>query len=239
MKRRKPRRWLRRAAAGVLVAGCVAAGGLWLGLRHVPAWYRPVRVPPEQLQRVRDDLADKFREVSDRIVVGEPFEVTLTDRMVSQWIAARGQIWPDSQGWVPPGLADPVVAFVPNEIILGTHVQRDRWEGIIGLHFRVGIDGQAVVVRLVGVTWGAVPVPLGTLADPIAGVIQADRMDPEAMPDELARLVQKLRSLEVVEFLDEGVRLEEPLVWKNGDRPYRILDVRVEQGRVVVRIKPL
>ena len=101
MKRRKPRRWLRRAAAGVLVAGCVVAGGLWLGLRHVPAWYRPVRVPPEQLQRVRDDLADKFREVSDRIVGGEPFEVTLTDRMVSQWIAARGQIWPDSQGWIP------------------------------------------------------------------------------------------------------------------------------------------
>ncbi len=239
MKRRKRKRWLRRIAAGTLVAACLAAGGLWLGLRHVPGWYRPVDVPDEQLQRVRNDLADKFREVSDRMVAGRSFEVTFTDRVVSEWIAARGQIWPDSQEWIPPWLTGPVVAFVPGEIVLAAHLNRDGWEGIVGLHFRIELDGQVVVLRLAGVTWGAVPVPLRVLAGSVSGLIRSERLDPEAMPDELARLVRKLRRVEVTEFLDEGVRMDGPLVWKNGDRPYRILDVRVEPGRATLRIQPL
>lgn len=222
-----------------MAAACLAVGAVWLALRHVPAWYTPVHVPEEQLQRVRDDLAGKFREVSDRIVAGKPFDVTLTDRMVSEWIDARGQIWPDSQEWIPPWLADPVVAFLPHRIVLGAHLQRGDWEGIIGLHFQVDCDDRAVVVRLAEVTWGAVPIPLGRLANTTESLIHAERLDPDAMPDELARLLRKLRTVEVTEFLNEGVRLEGPLIWKNGDRPYRILAVRLEQGRAVLRIQPL
>ena len=224
---------------GVVAAACLAAVGLWLGLRHVPAWYTPVHVPEEQLQRVRDDLADKFREVSDQIVAGEPFEVSMTDRMVSEWIAARGEIWPDSQEWIPTWLRDPVVAFQPGEIILAAHLDRDGWESIVGLHFRAELDGQVVVLRLAGVTSGAVSIPLRLLTEPAERLIHAERLDPDAMPDELARLVRKLRRVEVVGFVEQGLHLDEPLVWKNGDRPYRVLDVHLDQGRATVRIQPL
>ena len=238
MKRPRRRRWLRWIVAGAVLAACLAVGGTWLALRHVPQWYRPVSVPDDQLQRVRDTLTDKFREISDRMVAREPFDVTFTERMVSEWITARGQIWPEAQEWVPAWLRDPVIAFVPGEIILAAHLDRDGWEGIVGLHFRVHIDGQAIVVQLADVTCGAVPLPSSLLADSASSLIHSDRLDPEGMPDELARLVHKLRRVEIVDFLDRGVRVDEPLIWKNGDRPYRILDVAVEAGQATVRIQP-
>ena len=49
----------------------------------------------------------------------------------------------------------------------------------------------------------------------------------------------KLRKVEVLDYLTEGIRYDRPLIWKNGDRPYRITDLQVEQGRLVLRIHPL
>ena len=239
MRRTKRRRWLRRIVLGVLVVGLAAGAGGWLALRHVPDWYQPIQVPQDQLQQVRDSLTDKFTEISDEMVKGRPFEVTLDEQTVTRWIVARGEIWPDAERWIPPWLRDPVLVFDPDRITLAAHLDHDGWESILGIHFSASVEDKAVVLRLEGVTAGAVPIPLSALSDPLAQLVDSDGLDVEMMPDELSSAIRKLREVEVLDYLTEGIRYDRPLIWKNGDRPYRITDIRVEQGRMVLRIQPL
>ncbi|MHC4065210.1 MAG: hypothetical protein ACYSUI_12045 [Planctomycetota bacterium] len=239
MKRSRRRRWWRRIAVGLAVAACLALLGTWLALRHVPSWYHPVQVPDRELQRVRDSLTAVFREVSDSLVAGEPFEVTLDDRTVSEWIAARGQIWPDSQEWVPAYLREPVVVFVPGKAVLAAHLEQSGWESIVGLRFSATADNGAVVVRLEDVTCGALPLPLAALREPLDKLIHAERLDIAAMPDELGSIMGKLRGGEGTALFGDGIRFRGPFVWKNGDRPYHIGRIQIGDGWLRVRIDPL
>jgi len=131
---------LLRIAAGTAAALVVALLAAWLALRHVPAWYRPVAVPPDQLQRVRDSVTEAFRDVSDRIVVGQSFDRTFTAEQLTEWLVARADIWPEAGGWLPPWLRDPVIAFEPGRIILAAHLDRDGWEAIVALHLSVQVE---------------------------------------------------------------------------------------------------
>ena len=239
MKRVKRRRWRRRVVLGVVAPALIVAGCGWLALRHVPAWYQPVRVPQDHLQRVRDSLTDKFSEISDHMVGRAAFEVSVTDHQVTEWIVARGEIWPDSEAWLPSWLKDPVAAFVPGRVILAAHLDRDGWESILGAHFSICVEGDELVLRLESVTAGALPVPLSTLAEPLDRLIHTDRLDVEAMPDELARAVSKLRQGAALHFLTHGQRARGPFVWKNGDRPYRVRNLQINDGWMKVVIEPL
>ena len=239
MKRLKRRRWLRRIALGVVAVVLITAGCGWLALRHVPAWYQPVRVPQDHLQRVRDSLTDKFSEISDLMVGRVAFEVSVTDHMVTEWVVARREIWPDSEAWLPSWLKDPVVAFVPGRVILAAHLDRDGWESILGAHFSIEVVGDELVLRLESVTVGALPVPLSALAEPLDRLIRSDRLDVEAMPDELARAIGGLRRGNALQFLTQGQRARGPFTWKNGDRPYYVRDVQIHEGWIKAVVEPL
>lgn len=239
MKRSKRRRWLRAVLWGIALAGSVMLLGGWLALRHVPSWYRPVPVPEQELQRVRDSLAEAFRDVSDLMVAAEPFEFTLQDATVSEWITARGQIWPDSEAWVPPWLRDPVVVFAPGTIILAAHLDRDGWESIVAVHLAVTVEQGEVVMRLERVTCGALTIPWSLLDEPLDRLIHSERLDVQAMPDELASVMRKLRRAEAGGLFASGVRFRPPFIWKNGDRPYRIREVLIGDGWLMLRIDPL
>lgn len=239
MKRTKRRRWLRRIFLGVLGVTLASLCGGWLALRHVPSWYSPATVRPARLQEVRDSLTAKFREISDRMVRKNQFEVAFDDRMVTEWVVARGEIWPDAEEWIPSWLRDPVVVFSPDRITLAAHLDRDGWEAIVGIHFSARVEDQDVVLQLENVTTGALPIPLSALGQPLDRLIHSQRLDVELMPDELAVAVRRLRREPALEYLEEGIRYDRPLIWKNGDRPYRITDIRVEDGLMVLSIQPL
>ena len=239
MKRAKRRRWLRRIVFGVIAVACTVLVGGWLALRHIPDWYRPLTVPADRLQQVRNSLTHRFSDISDRMVAGAAFEVSITDQEVTEWLAARGHIWPGADQWLPPWLTGPVVAFVPGRIVLAAHLNRDGWESITAAHFSVGVDGGALVIRLERVTAGALPIPLALLADPLDGLVHTDRLDVESLPDEMAQAVNGLRAGDALGFLSGGQRLAGPFVWKNGDRPYRVRDVQIGEGWLHVVIEPL
>lgn len=239
MMSRRRRRRLRRVVLFLLAALLLTLAGSWLALRHIPNWYQPVQVANDQLQRVRDSLTDTFREVSDRIVAGEVFEIALTDQMVSEWVVARGQIWPDADEWLPAWLENPVVAFTSDRLVLGALLNRDGWQAIVGAHFSIRVQGDDVVLRLEEVTAGVLPVPLASLASPLQKLIHSNRLDPEAMPDELARALVKLRDGPALSFLSQGQWMHGPLIWKNGDRPYYIRDIQIGDGWLKAKIEPL
>lgn len=239
MRRRRRWRRLRRICLFLVAAGLLTLAGGWLGLRHIPVWYHPAPVADDQLQRVRDSLTDAFREISDRMVRAKTFEFALTDQRVSEWITARGQIWPDADEWLPDWLKDPVLAFTPGRVVLGVLLDRDGWQTIVGVHFSIQILGHDVVLRLEKVTAGALPVPLAALAGPLEKLIYSDRLDPEAMPDELARAIEKLRDGPALSFLSQDQRIHGPFIWKNGDRPYNLTNIQIGKGWVKAKIQPL
>jgi hypothetical protein len=239
MKRSRVRRWLRRALLAFLAAVPFVFVAGWLAVHYVPSWYQPVTVADDDLQRVRKGLTDAFGSVSDQMVAGAPFTVTLSDRDVSEWLVARAEIWPEAGSWIPEWLRGPVVAFVPGRIILAAYFQRDGWEAIVGLHLSAETVNQRVTLKLESITVGALPVPIGTLASSLNSLIRGNRFDVNAMPDELAALVRKLRETNHLEKLTEGLTLDQTLIWQNGDRPYRIEDVQITHGEMAVEIKPL
>jgi len=180
-----------------------------------------------------------FGDVSDRIVGGAPFELTLDAQTVTEWIAARAEIWPDSQEWIPPWLRDPVVAFVPGRIILAGQFDRGGWESIVALHLAATVEDGEIVVRLAEVTCGSLPVPESVLRRPLNDLIQDERLEVIAMPDELAAVMRRLRSGDSGGLFDTGVHFAGPFIWKNGDRPYRIGAAEIGDGWLKLRIEPL
>lgn len=239
MKRGTRRRWLRRMLIGGPIALLLALAVLWLALRHIPSWYRPVSVPPDELQRVRDTLADTFRSISDRMVQGRPFEVTATDQMITEWLIARAHIWPDSESWLPPWLRDPVVVFRPGRVILAAHMDREEWESILSAHFSLEVVGDDVMVSLERIAAGSVPIPVTSVAGLLDTMVQSDRLDTDAMPEDLARAVRKLRENGALSALSDGYRADGPFLWRNGNRPFYVRDVTIGEGWIRVRFDPV
>ncbi len=241
MKRILRRRWIRRVGIGLSVAVVVALVGGWLVLHHVPAWYRPVTVAPDQVQRVRDSLTRVFQNISERMVARPraKFETAITQQTVNEWLAVRGQIWPDSEQWIPPWLRDPVIAFEPGRLILAAHFDRNGWEAIVAVHLSVTADHGRVTARVERVSCGALPLPMSLLGAPLADLVDGDRLDLPGMPDELANAVRKVQGTEIGALLTEGLTFDGPFIWKNGDRPYHITELRLQRGRLILTIDPL
>ena len=244
MKRILRRRWIRRAGVGLLVAVLAAVIGGWLVLHHVPAWYRPLTVAPGQVQRVRDSLTGVFQNISEAMVARPraEFETVVTQQTVNEWLAVRGEIWPDSEQWIPPWLRDPMIAFEPGRLILAAHFDRDGWEAIVAIHLSVAVDHGRVTARVERVSCGALPLPMSLLRAPLADLadlVDSDRLDLPGMPDELANTVRKVQGTDIGALLTEGLTFDGPFIWKNGDRPYHITQLRLQRGRLILTIDPL
>jgi hypothetical protein len=154
-------------------------------------------------------------------------------------VVARGAIWPDAESWLPEWVRDPVVAFIPGRVVLAGHLEYEGWEAIAGAHFSAQVDGEELVLRLERVTLGALPAPMSSLVDPLERLIESDRLDVDAMPDELAAGMRQLRETSAMYFLKHGQRFRGPFIWKNGDRPYNVRDIQIGEGWLKVVVEPL
>ena len=52
-------------------------------------------------------------------------------------------------------------------------------------------------------------------------------------------LIAALRRIQSVDDLFDGVAIGNRFVWFNGDRPFRIESVRIDDGQLRLRIEPL
>ena len=238
-KRRRIKRWLLVSLAltvGLLGVVCVF---LWLLLAHVPWWYRPPHIPEAEYTRIRNELLESVSDFGDQLVEGRPFELTLTDRQISEWVAARSEVWPEADEWIPDFVQDPVIVFEPGRLILAGRVDKSGWQAIASAHLTFDLAGDAITVRLAEASCGSCPLPVSLIADRLEPVLTAGGQDVDAMPDALADVVRFFRDQGAVEYLKHGVTVDNRFHWQVSKRWFRIRDLAIERGQLRMLVEPL
>lgn len=249
-----------------LVAGPIALVVLWLAFQHKPGWYRPAVLDDAGVQRAQRDAVSMADRVSDRMAEGKPFDVVLVDRSVNEWLAALPHAWPDARDALPPELTQPVVRFIgqphgggssgapdrlavpPGEIIVGAHFARGGWRAIASGRFslRVSADGTMIEIGWNGAYGGSLRLP-EWLVEKLLGEQPVHRWitgingkagaksgttDRSGIGGRAA-----WRSSSAAKLL-KGFEIDNRFVWFNGERPFRIDSIEIDEGELHLRIEP-
>lgn len=233
------RRWARRAAVASGVALVVGVSVTWLAFQHIPAWYEPPTLTADDLPRVRATLPAAYQEFTDLLADGGTQEFRLSAASVNEWIAAREALWPDSRGMLPNWLKNPAVAFIDNRIIVAAQVERDGWRAIISLHLTVSLETDDMVFRIVKVGAGSLPLPAASIVESIDAHIDAALEHEDELTSILTELTDVDDRLLLKAALAEGVRIRNRLHWSNGERRFRIVDLRTHHGELLLRFESL
>ncbi len=212
-----------------------------MAFQYKPGWYRPVVLDDAGIKRAERQAVAVADDVGDQMVEGRPFDVVLQDRSVNEWFAALPHVWPDARNALPPELTEPVVHFEDGCIKVGAHYAADGWRAIVSMGLTLGVsaDGTAVEIALNGARGGSLPIPrsvLDRILDQLSPSAGAGQDEPGGAGDALA---SSLREIESLDDLFEGVRIDNRFVWPNGDRPFRIRSIKIDNGRLRLQIEPL
>ncbi len=234
-------RILFRALTTALVALPLAFVALWLALHHKPAWYAPVSLDEAGMRRARHDAVNTTDFIGDQMNHGEPFELVLRDRAVNEWLAALPTIWPEVSEVLPPEVGSPVVSFDDGGIRVGSHVTTSAWQAIVsvGLLISLTADGEDLAVELTDVRGGSLPVPQTVLAAVLDPVLRRARRNRRPAGNNVDSVSSALRGVRSTGELFEGIRIENRFVWFNGEVPFRIDAVEIDDGEVRLRLDPL
>lgn len=225
-------RWI--LAAGTLITVAVFVT-IWLMFQHIPGWYRPVAISPDDLQRVRDDLLGTFDVLGEWLVnVEEPFTHRFTQDQINAWLAARQDMWPGAGDWLPRGLADPFVRIDAQGFRLAATYRSRGIQAIVSARFVARADEQGVFLQLVEISGGSLSIPKSWIRDDLAaldaGHWPAGRRVGSQLDD---------RPLPALSGLLDGVILPNGWIWENGKQPFRIVALQFEPGVMRVTFDPL
>lgn len=235
MRKRNWQRWWKwgaLAAATVLVVALVAC---WLMFQHIPAWYHPLEIPPEQVQSVRDDFVGTFDRLSELLNTSPgPFEFRLRQDQVNAWLVSREQMWPESRRWLPPQIADPQVIVDQGGVRLGATFRHGSVRAVLGARFEVHAGQGGVSVRLAGVSAGSLPVPGSKVRELLAMVDARNWPAGRRVHGQLDD-----RPLPALVGLYEGVIFPNAWIWQNGRQPFKITRFTCEPAEIVMTFEPL
>ena len=234
-------RLLRHGLATGLIVAFFAFVVLWLMFQHRPTWYRPAMVTDAGVQRAQADTAALADSISHQIVRGEAFEVTLVDEDVNEWLACLPHLLPEDQRPFPPSIKRPAVHFEQERIRIGAHYMRDGWQAIFsaGLLLDVSEDGRTVTITLTDVRSGSLPVfrfVINQVLEPLLRNVDLMHARSQHGNRVFSTILREVRS---VDELFEGVNIRNRFVWPNGERPFRIDSITIDNDETRLRIEPL
>ena len=221
---RRLRRFAKYAALPVLLAGTA----LWLTFQHKPAWYRPVFVKPDVVQRARREAPNLVDRISDHLVRGEPIDIRLQERNANEWLAALAYLWPETAGALPSELSQPAIHFADKDTIgIGCLASWSGWRVILGARLSVELveDGDRMDVSLRGLSGGTLPLP-SLLAKPLLNRLLGENIDGGGA----ASLLRRPR-IPSADDLYHGIRFDNRFEWPNGERMFRIGAIAIRDGQ--------
>ncbi len=198
---------------------------LWLAFQHKPSWYRPVHLDSEGLQRARRESVAAADDFGDRLVLGEPFEVTLTQQSINEWLFALPETWPQAKDALPPELREPFIQFVPGAVRFAAHVENAVGQAILSIDLGAAVsgDGTSLTVAASAIRGGSLRVP-GFLIQRMVSMIKPPSADQDAI---------------TIDQLLSGLSTRNRLTWPNGQRPFRIRAITIGHGTLRLAIEPL
>lgn len=211
----------RRQRVGLAAGLLLLAGGVVLALAVTrrPAWYQPATIDHARLPADRQALMGQLDEISAALNAHRSVQVTLNAGQVNRWLAARAELWPETDlDWDP--CDQPQIDFLPGRIRVAALVRHAGLRAVASVVCRLSVDEQYVRVQCETARLGAVPVPLDWLARQWPGL--AD-----------------IRAEGRVARADQAWVLENEGVWSNGRKRYRIERLEIDAGHAVVTLRPL
>lgn len=235
MDRKWRRRWWKWALAG---AGLIVVTFLvvsWMLFQHVPSWYRPMEVPPEQVQYVQQDLARTADALNERMVrATDSFVFEITQDQLNAWMAAREEMWPLAREWLPPRIADPFVTIDEQGIRLAVTFNSGSIQTVLSARFAVDADEESIHLQLLEVRSGSLRVPRSWLQDQLAAL------------DLQRALGEGIGSVDNhnlnIDKIFEGISLPNEGIWRQADLPprkYRVIGLQLKPESLAITVQPL
>ncbi len=224
----------------------VAAGGLgiatavaWLSFQRIPPWYHPLWLTRAQAETVREEAERTFERASGKMVAGEPFSVSFSEQQVNDMLSAQQVIWPAALSSLGPGLTDPCVDVEPGYIEVGLRWRRGEIQTVLNNRLVLRkADGERTL-KSAGARAGSLPIPASTIWErfvdrPATGY--AAHIAAQPAPDQADTLTGALQRLLLA---GEPLSLAGVFYWPNGDIPFTISDLVLQQDRITVSVLPL
>lgn len=222
--RARPRR--RRVAVAFVTVLAVALGWLAFSMLRTPAWYRPLLVPPERQQQVRNNLVAAEQAFTQSLLAGQPFDYHIYQADLNEWLAMRKEIYPHVDELVGSTFRDPFVLITPGRIVLAGLYESAAVSGVISMELEPGFREDAIHLRLVSLRCGSVPLPLAAAGVKLDTPLEFDEGD--AWPG------SPLMSGNLL----DGLRIEKDAWWKNGGVRYEVTNVIAREGRLDISVRP-
>ena len=223
------------AASGLLIA----LAGAWLGFQRIPPWYRPLWLTRAQAETVREEAEHSFELASGKMVAGAPFSVSFSEQQINDILSAQQVIWPAALSSLGPGLTDPCVDLEPGYINVGLRWRRGEIQTVLNNRLVLQKADGELTLNSAGARAGLLPIPASTiwkrLVDRSATgntahlTPQPALRQPDTLSDALHRLLVAGKPLSLA-----GV-----FYWPNGDIPFTIADLVLQQDRITVSVLPL
>jgi hypothetical protein len=224
-------RWIVAGLAMLLIGGVVTG---WLLLQHIPAWYRPMEIPPGELQRVRNDLVQTSDSLAEALKEPRgPFKFRVTQDHVNAWLSAREAIDPKTREWLPPTLSEPMVVFEPGGVRLGATYTEGSLRAVVSARLALTADGEGIKARLEDVAGGSLGLPDGMVRN---GLKTFDRRVSPKLNE--AGVTARDRRLRLRDLVD-GVVVPNVGKWPGSGQRFRVLGLDFEDGALTVTLERL
>lgn len=209
-----------------LVSGAVCLSML-LAFQCRPSWYNPVAVGEEVLRRAQRESAGVIDDTGRHLVRREAYEVSITQQQINEWLAAMPKLWPRWGNRLPEDVRNLAAKLEPGRIRIGALVDRGGVRVVLNGALRISLanDGHAIRIELEQIRGGKLAVPR-RLISAVHGLLD----DSEGSDNE--------QGTSIVDLFD-GVDVPNDFIWPNGERRFRIADIRIEPGGVHLRLEPL
>lgn len=232
-------KWLKRIVIGAAIVVVAGLGTLWMMFQHIPNWYRPVQVPPEYEQAVKDDFLQTQDNLREQLnTFQHSFEYRFRQDQINAWLAKRDELWemiyPKSRKWLPPDMSDPQVAIDPDGLRFAVTYSRRDIRTVLSAQIWLKADTNGIMIQLVRVAAGALPIPKSQIQQLLTKLDHRDLGLGKHVAGQ-----GRSHSFPSLTGLFEGIRIPNAWSWQDGHRSFRMTQIRFEPGELVVAFEPL
>lgn len=191
--------------------------GLYLAVRHEPAFYRAtLDINRAALEKGSDRMLRKATALQNALMRPGRWELRVTAEEINGWLAV--DLPRNHPSALPPSLGDPRVAISPDEMILACRYDAGGVRSVLSLTVQPYLaQPNVVALRIVRARAGLLPMPLKTVLDGLSGAAHAMQSrltwaDADGMPVALLSMPDDMDAdrtvrIEALELLDGAVRI--------------------------------